>query len=105
MEYLSQAMAAEVADNGEPLCLDIGLDRISDIANCSPRFDYIDSLPKSLKSNIDESLGQTFYISHIVHSTGVAMPSIEDDGYVDINDIAVAKTFRARNAMTDDVVD
>ena len=40
-----------------------------------------------------------------VHPAGVAVPAFEDDGDVDVDDVAFGKLFFARDAVADDVVD
>ena len=39
------------------------------------------------------------------HPAGVAVPTVEDHGHVDIEDVAVHQPALARNAVTDDMVD
>ena len=41
----------------------------------------------------------------MIHAAGIAMPAIDDDGDVDIDDVAIDQLLRPRNAVADHMVD
>src|SRR3546814_3130772 len=105
VEDLPEPVASEVAHHGEPLRLDELLDGVADVADRRPRPHRLDAFPHGLEGNVDQPLGEPLGPAGDVHPAGIAVPAVEDDGHVDVRDVAVAEPAVARDAVADDVVD
>ena len=57
MKDLPQTMPAKVAHNAHAVCLDIGLDRIADIAKGRARAYSFDAFEQGVMGDLDQTLG------------------------------------------------
>src|SRR5437773_8786826 len=90
MEYAPNAVAAEIAHDRIAVAFGIALDRIADRADMHPRPDDRDAAHHRVIGNVDElSRFDPDPVADKKHPAGVAVPAVEDDGYVDIEDVAV----------------
>ncbi len=105
MEHLSQAVTAEVAHDCAALALRIFLDGRADVADAGAWLDHADAAHHRFVGDVDQTLRLQLGLASIEHAAGVAVPAIDDDGDVDIDDVAVLQHPLPRNAMTDDMVD
>ena len=71
----------------------------------APRLDGGDAAHHRLIGHFDQPLGTARDFADGVHAARIAMPVIEDQGHVDIEDIAVAQRLVRRDAVADHVVD
>jgi len=98
-------MAAEIAHHAHVLGFDIGLDGVTDIARGGTRLDRGDAAHHALVGDFDQPLGTARDFPDRVHAAGIAVPVVEDEGDVDIDDVALTQRFVARNAVADHVID
>ena len=105
VEQPAEAVAAEVAHHAHVLRFDVGLDRGADIAGGAARLDRGDAAHHRLVGDLDQAFGAARDFADRVHAAGIAMPAVEDQGDVDIDDVAFAQWLLVRNAVADDVVD
>src|ERR1044072_878550 len=88
------------------LRLDETLDGGADVAQMRARAELGDADPQGLVRAVDPGLRAAGDLADRVHAAGVAMPAIFDDRDVDVDDVALFQALvRARNAVTDDVID
>ena len=96
VENQTEPVPAKIADHAAPFGLGIGLDRIADMADRIARLDDGNPPHEGLVGDIDQPFGLTRNRADRVHPAGIAMPAIDDDGNVDIDDVAVAQTAGGR---------
>ncbi len=105
VENPPDAMAAEIADDGEPLALRQLLDGMADVNQLHARAHDLDSRHHGAVCRIHQALGLHAGLAHIEHTAGIAMPAVEDDRHIDIEDVTVHQLALPRNAVTDHVID
>ena len=55
--------------------------------------------------HVDQPFGLAVDFAHRIHAARVAVPAIDDQRDVDVDDVAFTQRFRAGNAVTDDMID
>ena len=67
----------------------------------------IAAMPRIMRlvGHVDQPLGPARDLADRVHAAGIAVPAVDDQGHVDIDDVAFAQRLVAGNAVADDVVD
>ena len=55
--------------------------------------------------DLEQPLGGALDAADRIHARGIAMPAIDDQGHVDVDDVALAQRLRIGDAVADDVVD
>src|SRR6185437_8835309 len=81
------------------------LNGVADIAGGGAGLHDRDAAHHGFVRDVDQPHRLQLDVTHGVHAAGVAMPAIQNDGDVDIHDIAVVQRLVVGNAVTDDVVD
>ena len=64
-----------------------------------------DAAHQAFVGDLDQPLGGALQLAGRVHAAGIAMPAVEDEGHVDVDDVAFAQRLLVRDAVADDVVD
>ena len=105
VEGAADAVAAEIAHHRAALRLRKGLDGMADIADAPAGADRGDAAHQALVGDLDQPLGGALQLADRVHAAGIAMPAIDDEGHVDVDDVALAQRLLVGNAVADDVVD
>ena len=105
VEAPADAVAAEVADYGEPVPLHEDLDRMADIAERRAGPDRRDATHEGFVGHVHQQPRLGRGPARHVHAAGVAMPAVEDDGDVDVDDVAIGQDALAGDAVADDMVD
>jgi len=104
VEHLAQAMAAEVTDHRAAHGFHVGLDGVADVAGARAGLDHRKATLERFIGDVDQALGPRGDRADAVHAAGVAVPAVDDDGDVDIGDVALTQDPVAGDAMADDVV-
>ena len=105
VEGAADAVATEIAHHAVAVAFHIALNRPTDIAQRVARFHGGDATHQRFMGDIDQVAAFGAWRAGAIHPAGVAMPAIEDDGDIDVEDIAILQHAIARNAVTDDMVD
>ena len=105
VEQLADAVAAEVADHRHAGGLDHLLDGIADVAEGVARLDHRQTGLERVIGDLDQLLRPGIDLADPEHAAGIAMPAVDDDGVVDVDDVALLQNLVAGNAVADDVVD
>ena len=105
VEDAAEAVAAEIPDDGTPLAFHEGLDGRADIVGRPARPDRGDAAHHGLVCNFAQALGPARDLAHIIHPARIPVPPVDDQGHVDVDDIALAQRLLVRNAVADDVID
>src|SRR5204862_5961335 len=106
VEHAADAVAAEIAHHRIAVALGIALDRIADRADMHPRPHHRDAAHHRLIGDLDQLFGfDRDAFADEVHAAGIAVPTIEDHGHVDVQAVAVHQAAAARAAVAHDVVD
>ena len=105
VEYLAKAVAAIVAHDGIALFFSVCLNGVANIADSVAWFYLGYAEHHGVVGYLRQALGFDRRFASPIHTAGVAMPTIDNDGDVDIDDIAVFEPERAGDAMADDMVD
>src|SRR4029079_568451 len=105
MKEAPKAVAAEVAHHAHMLGFNEGLDRGADIAGGYARTDRGDAAHHRFVGDIDQPLGAARDPADRVHATRIPVPAVEDQGYVDIDDVTFLEWLFVGDAVADDVVD
>src|SRR5262249_2156292 len=82
-----------------------GLDGVADVTQGRARLDDLDAAHHRFVGDVDQLLRLHADLADAEHAAGVTMPAVEDDGDVDVEDIAVLQLLVAGNAVADDMVD
>src|SRR3569623_2020706 len=81
------------------------LNHKADIAQMRSGLDLRDAQTHAFIGDVAQSFGKNRRFANKEHPAGIAMVAVLDDGYVDIDHVAVLQDLVAGNAMADDVVD
>src|SRR5438105_13266927 len=104
MEHASDAVSAEIAHHRKAVTLGVALDRIADRADMHPRTHDRDAAHHRLVGHVDElSRLDRDAIADKEHAAGITVPALDDNGHVDIDDVAFDQPAIARNAVADDM--
>src|SRR5690606_40017978 len=98
-------VATEILDDGEPVPFGECLDYIADIGQGGPRPHLLDPEHERLVCHVDEALCAHTDLSDRKHSAGVAVPAVENDCDVDVEDVALVQPALAGDAVADYVFD
>src|ERR1700731_2888853 len=101
----AKAMAAKVAHDGTAFGLGIFLDRRADIAGRCARPDGRHAAHQRLIGYLHEALRPTGDVANKIHPARIAVPAIEDQGHVDVDDVAVPEWFAVGHSVANDMVD
>ena len=98
-------VAAEIAHHAHVLGFDESLDRGANVAGGGARLDHRDAAHHRLVSHLDQPLGAARNFADRVHAAGIAVPAVEDQRHVDIDNVALAQRLLHRDAVTNHVID
>ena len=106
MENSPYSMAAILSDHRIIGRLSILLYDLPNIAKACPGFHQRESFIEALLCNVNESFSVRRNFPDWDHNAGVSVPTVFDDSYVDINNVAILQYFRVGgDAMTNDIID
>ena len=105
VEGAAEAMAAEITDHRAAFGLGKALDGVADVTQMCPRLHHGNAAHEAFIGDLDQALRLAVHFAHHVHARGITMPAIDDQGDVDVDDVAVAQRLVIGNAVADDVVD
>src|SRR6202012_338927 len=89
VEHAAEAVAAEIAHHAHALRLDETLNGMADIAGGGAGLDRGDAAHHRLIGHLDQPLGLAGNRTHRIHPAGIAVPAVDNEGHVDIDDVAV----------------
>src|SRR5437763_1780208 len=81
------------------------LDGVGDVAEMVAGLRLLDPEHQAFVSHIDQPARLNADIADQVHPARIAVPAVDDRGYVDIDDVAVLELTVAGNAVAHDVID
>jgi len=105
VEMAADPVPAEIPHNAATMTFRIGLNGVADIAQRRAGLHRRNAFPHGVESDVDQTFGLAARFAHSDHAAGVAMPAIDDQCDIDIDDVAVLQRLIPRNAMTDHVID
>ena len=105
VEHAPEAMAAEVAHHAHALRLDKTLDGVADIAGGGARPHRGDAAHHRFIGHLDQPLGLARDCAERIHPAGIAIPALDDEGDVDIDDVALFQHPVAGHAVAHHVID
>src|SRR5204863_6445169 len=88
VEQPAQAVAAEIAHHAHALRLDKTLDGVADVAGGGAGLYRGDAAHHRLVGHLDQPLGLAGDRAHRIHPAGIAIPTLDDEGDVDVDDVA-----------------
>ena len=106
VELPPETVAAEIPHHGKTHRFDIGLDGVADVAEMRARPHRLDAAHQRLMRRPHQPA--RLYADAVPdreHAARIAVPAVQDDADVNIEDVAVAQPARAGNAVADDMVD
>ena len=74
----------------------MGLDNMANIAQTNAGAYDLNGFVHTFLRHLDKALGMSGYIANAVHFAGVAVPTIFDDGDINIDDVAVFEDLSCR---------
>src|SRR3546814_4208681 len=78
---------------------------MADVAQRRAGLHHLDAAHHGFVGHLDQAAGDDLRLADEEHAAGVAVPTVDDDGDVDVDDVAVVETLViAGNAEADDVV-
>ena len=105
MELGTDAVAAELADDGIALLFCKRLDGMAHIAQVRAGLDLHDAFPHGVISDLAQPLGRNRRLAHQKHAAAVAMPAVLDARHIQIDDVAFFERLVVRHAVADLMVD
>ena len=105
VEIEPEAMAAKIAHHAHALLFGVALDGVADIAERGAGAGGLDAEHQAFIGDIDEFLRLQRHVADEEHAAGIAVPAIDNDRDIDVDDIAVLELAGRRNAVADDVID
>src|ERR1700688_1492347 len=88
VEQAADTVAAEIPHHAHVLGLDIALDRGANVAGGRARPDAGDAAHYGLVGHLDQPLGAARNLADREHAAGIAVPAIEDQRHIDIDNVA-----------------
>ncbi len=104
VEGATESVSGKVAYDGAAFAFDIGLDGMADVAQISAVSHGADGEVKRSLSDVHEALRVRFDPTDRDGPADVAMPSIDDQGHVDIDDIALAQFLISGDSVANHMV-
>lgn len=98
-------MPAKIAYHGKTVGFGEGLNGVTNIAQCRARFNHGNTRHQTIIRHVHQLFGLHADIADVIHARGVAVPSIQNNGDVDIYYVAVHQFFVGGNAVAYDMVD
>src|SRR3954465_12006390 len=105
VKHAAEAMAAEIAHHAHGLRLDEALDGMADIAGGGAWLPRGNAKHHRLIRDFDQPLRLARDRADRIHPAGIAVPAVDDEGDVDVDDVAFLQRTVARHAVTDHVID
>ena len=105
VEYAAKAVPAEIPNHTAPLGFRILLDRCADMACCMAGLHGGNATHQGIVGDVDQPLGPSRKLPHGVHAAGVAVPAVDDQRHIDVDDIPVLEGLGIGDAVAHDVVD
>ena len=106
VEYLANAVAAELAHHRKAVPFGEFLDGVSDVAQVRAGAHLLDTQPHGVISNGGQALGGNRALANQVHAAVVAIPAIlGDDGDVHVDDVALLERLVVGDAVAHHMVD
>ena len=93
MEHPAQTVPAKVLNHRHAVAFDVFLDRRADVTKGAAGFDRRDPHHQRLMGYLDQPLGLAGQLAGHKHPAGVAIPTVDDNGHVDIQDVASLQLF------------
>ena len=105
VEHPPQPVAAKIAHHRHAVGLDIGLDRVADIAKGGTGAHRPDPLHQRVMGDLDQPFRPPRRFARHIHPAAIAIPAIDDHRDIDVQDIAVFQQLWPRNAVAHHMVD
>src|SRR5262249_6190268 len=105
VEYAAEAMAAEIAHHAAALAFGVALDGSADIAGSGAGLDGGDAPHERVVGDLEQSLRRARDLADAIHAARIAVPAVDDERHVDIENVALFQRTRARDAVADHVVE
>ena len=105
VEHAAEAVAAKIAHDAAALALGEVLDGGADMAGGVAGLHRRHAAHQRLVGHLDQPLGPARDVADRIHAAGIAMPAVEDQRHVDIDDVALLQRLGVGNAVADDVID
>ena len=104
VENRADAVAAEVAHHRVAVSLGKGLDRMPDVARGGARAYRFDAEHHRVIGDLAQARCLAANVADEIHAARVAMPSVDDHGDVNVEDVAVLDRLVAGNPVTHDMI-
>ena len=105
VKHPANSVAAEHPDHGVPFDFCTVLNRVPDVAECGSWTNRPNPCPHGIKCRVSQDASLQRRLSDPEHPAGVSMPTVENHGDIEIQDIAALETGAVRNAVADDMID
>ena len=105
VEQAAEAVAAEIAHHRAALGFGKAWMACADVADGAAGPDRGDAAHQAFVGDLDQAFGVAGNLADAVHAARIAMPAVDDQGDVDIDDVAVAQRLVVGDAVADDMVD
>ena len=105
VEQSAKSMAAEVANNAVAVPFRMALDRMGNISQAVAGLCLFKPQHQAFIGDLDQLLGLKRYVADSIHAACVAMPTVQNGGHVDVDDVAILERLVTRNTVADDMVD
>nr|ABZ09831.1 hypothetical protein ALOHA_HF4000APKG8L7ctg1g6 [uncultured marine microorganism HF4000_APKG8L7] len=106
VEDSAEPMATKVPHHGKAVGLGETLDGVTDVADGGAGAHHLDATHHGLVSHIDQAARlHAHFVADEEHAARIAVPAVEDDGHVDVEDVALGQALGARDSVTDHMVD
>ena len=83
----------------------IGLNGMTDIAKRIARFDRLDPFEQGIMGHLDQTFGFARQCTGHIHPAGIAIPTIDDHGHIDVQNITIFDALISGNTVADHVID
>ena len=105
MKDLPQTMAGKITHNRKPGGLGVLLNMVANITQRCAWLDGPDGPHHRLMGDLGQAAGFHRWLTDPEHPAGIAIPSIQNDGNIDVEDITILQHLFRGNAVADNMVD
>ena len=105
VKQAAKAMTAKIAHDGTAFGFGIFLNRGADVARRRARPHGRHAAHQRFIGHFDEALRPAGDIADEIHPARIAVPAVEDQGHVDVDDVAVLERFAVGHAVANDMIE
>ena len=104
VKCLAKPMSGKITHHGKPLALGKGLNGMANITKPVARPSSGDAAHQGFIGDFSQACGFDRWCANIKHAGCIAIPAVQNNGNINIQNITIAQRLVAGNAVTDNMI-